>query len=379
MYLKLGGILHGKQMEFKSNVCLSINNNGIIESIERNSSCPLNAKDISSYVLLPSPANSHTHLADWIIPEYGNDLSLNELVAPPSGLKHRYLKETSVTEKIKGYAEALDYADTTGTFLIMDYREGGINGCRIAREALAISRFKGVLKILGRPDKNNYNNAYLRILINECDGLGLPSPLHYSEETLKDIAKISARRDIIVSAHIAETKEARTQGDLELLLDYFTPTFIVHGTHLNEDDIAVLQEKNIPVSVCPRSVLFHSTGIPPVKSFFDNGVMIMIGSDNAAWSTPDPWIDLSILYYIGRSQGIKSREFDLWILEGMFINPYVAVGLNPPFIEEGKLVHGILVDGASTGLLRAENKYAGIIKRVDRQSIIAKFPHPALL
>ncbi|MCE4606577.1 MAG: amidohydrolase family protein [Desulfurococcales archaeon] len=373
LYFRLGGILYGEQLEFKSDVCLSFNSDCILEGIETHSSCPLETKNASSYILLPSPANSHTHLADWIIPEYGTDLSLEELVAPPNGLKHVHLKGTSVTSKTSGYVEALNYAETTGTLLIMDYREEGIDGCMIARKALLSSKFKGTLKILGRPNGNIDDHSYLSSLISKCDGFGLPSPLYYSEETLKDIAKLSVQKDIIVSAHIAETREARRQGDFELLLSYLKPAFIVHGTYLSEGDMAILNERNIPVSICPRSVLFHSTGIPPVRAFFDSNVRIMIGSDNAAWSTPDPWIDASILYFIGRSQGIKSREFDLWVLKGLFLNPYVSIGLDPPLIEEGKPIHGVLADGVSTGLLRAENKYAGIIKRVDRRSIVSRF------
>ncbi|MCE4614658.1 MAG: amidohydrolase family protein [Desulfurococcales archaeon] len=372
--LKLGGILYGEQLEFRSNVCLFLNESIILESIENFSSCPLETSGSSYYILLPLPANSHTHLADWIIPEYGTDLSLDELVAPPNGLKHKHLKEAEIDGKVKGYAEALNYTDTTGTQLVVDYREGGIDGCKIAKKALSASMFKGILKLLGRPDHAKPDHHYLSLLVEECDGFGLPSPLYYSEETLREMAKLSGEKNIPLSAHVAETREIRQQEDLELLLEHLDPTFIVHGTYLEENDIAVLKERNIPVSVCPRSVLFHSTGIPPIKLFFDNNLSIMIGSDNAAWFTPDPWRDASLLYYIGRSQGVKSMEFDLWILRGLFINPYFVLGITPPLIKEGMRVNGILVEGESSGLLKAENKYAGIIKRVDRKSIVARMP-----
>jgi cytosine/adenosine deaminase-related metal-dependent hydrolase len=374
--IKLGGVLLGSGLEFKSEICLFLDENNVLESLEGFSTCPLEAEGSSNLVLLPPPANSHTHLADWIIPEYGTELSIDELVAPPDGLKHRYLREAEANEKIQGYIKALEYAESTGTLLIMDYREGGIEGCRMAKRAQSSSKFIGMLKLLGRPveiDSGEHESKYLLDLVEECDGFGLPSPLYYSEKTLSEIAKISRERNIPVSSHIAETKQVREQGDFEYLLDHISPTFIVHGTYLNRDDIELLYEKDIPVSVCPRSVLFHSTGIPPINMFFEANLGVMVGSDNAAWSTPDPWKDASVLYYIGRSQGIKALEFDKWILKGLFIIPYSILGIDPPVIEEEKQIHGVFVDGESNGLLKAKNKYAAIIKRVERKDIIDRF------
>ena len=54
----------------------------------------------SNDVVLPAFVNAHTHVGDSIAKEAGEGLSLEELVAPPDGLKHRLLRDTSRDEKI---------------------------------------------------------------------------------------------------------------------------------------------------------------------------------------------------------------------------------------------------------------------------------------
>ena len=368
--IKAGGLILGRDMQYVDSRCIHVNRDGVIESIESHSTCANNYIGSSRFILIPQPANSHTHLADWVIPEYGTQMSLSELVAPPDGLKHRYLRKLGTDEKIRGYTEALNYVSATGSGLVIDYREEGVKGCRIARNAYDRSTFKqyGTLKLLGRPaGSKDFKEEVLEVL-STCDGLGLSSPLDYSEEELKILGTMK-REDTIISAHIAETPATREEGDLELLLQYVRPRFIVHGTFLKPGDLGMLREMEIPIAVCPRSVMFHSNGVPPVKEFYSHGITLLVGSDNAAWFTPDPWRDVEQLYYIGRSQGLKDVGLEKWILHGLLIAPYETVGINPPVIDEGLPLRGLLIDGEDTGIRLAQNKYAGIIKRVDRSAV----------
>jgi cytosine/adenosine deaminase-related metal-dependent hydrolase len=370
--LRIGGLLRGRDMEYTDNKCIHIDDDGFIESIESASTCIDDYYGSSKLLLIPQPANSHTHLADWVIPEYGTQMDLSDLVAPPHGLKHRYLRKIGFIEKITGYTEALNFLSTTGSGLAIDFREEGVEGCKVAKIAYSRSLFKkyGTLKLLGRPEKlDNFEEEVFNIL-NTCDGIGLPSPLNYTEEELRVLSN-TKKEDTIISSHIAETIETRRKGDLELLLQYIKPSFIVHGTFLTPEDLDTLKKHGIPIAVCPRSVMFHSNGIPPIREFYSHGIQILVGSDNAAWFTPNPWEDAKQVYYIGRSQGLKDPGFEKWVLKGLFINPYEAVQSNPPILDEGSFLHGLLVDGESTNILAAQNKYAGIIKRVDRSAVKA--------
>ena len=365
--IRVGGLLRGTEFHPEKDKCIFIEE-GILASIENPSMCPAHYEDFSQAILVPAPANSHTHLADFMIPEYGVDKSLHELVAPPKGLKHVLLSKADWREKINAYSRALNYIESTGVSLVIDYREEGGDGCKAARTAACQSFYKGSLILLGRP----IGGEDLPPVIEYCDGLGLPSPINYSETVLKEIGRITREKDLIVSSHIAETRETREEGDLDYLLEYVDPTFIVHGTHLSQDDIALLSERRIPVAVCPRSTLFHSTGIPPLRHFYEGGLDIMIGSDNAAWQVPSVWRDLETVYLIGRYQGLRGSSFVSWILRGFFYNPYKYTGINPPVIDEGFKADYLLIDASSNGILDSQDMRVALVKRVDRKDIIRR-------
>jgi cytosine/adenosine deaminase-related metal-dependent hydrolase len=58
-------------------------------------------------VILPAFVNAHTHIGDSIAKEAGEGLSLDELVAPPDGLKHRLLRAASHEEKVAAMGRSL--------------------------------------------------------------------------------------------------------------------------------------------------------------------------------------------------------------------------------------------------------------------------------
>ena len=100
--------------------------------------------------LFPDVVDAHTHCADYGLhaPE---GMSIEDLVAPPDGLKHRYLRETppeSLSANMRRFGDA---AASAGCTTFVDFREGGAEGCRMLREA-----FPGAI-ILGRPTSPEFD------------------------------------------------------------------------------------------------------------------------------------------------------------------------------------------------------------------------------
>jgi len=91
----------------------------------------------SDDVILPAFVNAHTHIGDSIAKEAGEGLSLDELVAPPDGLKHRLLREASHEAKVAAMARSLRYMESTGTGTFLEFREGGVKGVAALRDAVA--------------------------------------------------------------------------------------------------------------------------------------------------------------------------------------------------------------------------------------------------
>ena len=81
---------------------------GTIEAVEE---APTDSTDI----VLPAFVNAHTHVGDSIAKEAGGGRSLDDLVAPPDGLKHRLLDAADTDSKVRAMARSLAYMEATGT------------------------------------------------------------------------------------------------------------------------------------------------------------------------------------------------------------------------------------------------------------------------
>lgn len=73
---------------------------------------------------IPSPVNAHTHCADAGL-KVGGGMTLGSLVAPPDGLKFRYLRDTPdgvIERNMRSYS---DGSRRNGISAFVDFREGG--------------------------------------------------------------------------------------------------------------------------------------------------------------------------------------------------------------------------------------------------------------
>ena len=68
----------------------------------------------SDDIILPAFVNAHTHLGDSIAKEAGEGLSLEELVAPPDGLKHRLLRAADHDAVVAAIRRSLQLMQTGG-------------------------------------------------------------------------------------------------------------------------------------------------------------------------------------------------------------------------------------------------------------------------
>jgi len=355
--IRVGLALVGSELSVVRDVCVSVRD-GVIESIEGYGSCSESSLGGPSLALLPQPGNAHVHSADHAFPEYGLGMGLRELVAPPAGLKHRLLEATPPEELVVAIGELYRLAWRFGLGLLMDFREGGGAGCKLAVKARGLVPDGLRVVILGRPGPEWPVG---------CDGLGVSSPLDYDIPLLRDLAS----RHRPAMAHVAEDPEARVQGDLERALEAKLDA-IVHGTHLSREDLEVLRESGLALVMCPRSNMWHSIGIPPVAEALKIGVTLALGTDNASWQTPDVWAEAQTALLIARQQGLKEEWVARKLLEALMVTPYKIAGLKPPLIEEGWEAKMILVDLSNTGVLRAREYYHAILKRVSPWNTIAR-------
>jgi len=268
-------------------------------------------------MVVPTLINAHTHVADMHVP-VDLSLPLEELVAPPDGLKHRILRSMGKEELSSIFQEASDLMFRRGISHFADFRESGLFGSRVLRE----SALEGALPvIMGRPESPRFEREEMESLLAVVDGIGISSVSDYDYAELVEMASLTKRRGKMFALHASE----RVREDLDLILD-LEPDFLIHMTMATDSDLDICAELDVPVVICPRSNLFFGR-TPPLRRMLEKGVTLGLGTDNAMISMPDILSEMECAGRLLRHQGMKSL---LPVLEMAIVNGRKLLELNEP-------------------------------------------------
>ncbi|MDX1610751.1 MAG: amidohydrolase family protein, partial [Candidatus Thermoplasmatota archaeon] len=238
-------------------------------------------------LVVPAPTNAHTHIADLLARGHVEASTVEEVFAPPDGIKHRLLAAASDQELVASMRQALDEASAHGMARVLDFREGGPAGARLARQASAEASAEMV--VLGRPTEPGRWAAEAGALKDLVDGLGVSGIEDQPFEVTQAQAAWCRDHGKILALHVSEAR----QEDLEAVLS-LEPDLLVHATQVTGEDIQALAQARVPVVLCPRSnALFDNT--PPVLELLEAGVPLGLGSDNAMFQTVEVWQEAAFL------------------------------------------------------------------------------------
>ena len=212
-------------------------------------------------IIIPLFRNCHTHLGDTLArKEIPSNLSLSDLVGP-NGWKHKWLEKNDLRDSaIAGLKEII----SSGTGLVMDFREGGEAGLDIFDNL----EYPGKLILLGRPEKNE-------VLPGSNAGISSLADIDNAIE----IAVSARRKNGLIGIHHSENEREDIQSLIELM-----PDFAVHMCYASDDDLEKIKTNNISIVVCPRSNHYFGNK-PPLEKMIDLGIDIGFGTDNGMLCT----------------------------------------------------------------------------------------------
>ncbi|MBE6504902.1 MAG: amidohydrolase family protein [Methanobrevibacter sp.] len=295
-----GIILRGLNLEpVKANVTVD---DGIITDISKDTK-EGKLIDVDGAIIVPSFFNGHTHIGDSIIKDEGYGLSLGEMVKPPNGVKHRALasaKDSDIIESMK--SSMLDMLESGITHFI-DYREGGIKGVKLLKEASKDIPIKPI--ILGRDDSFYGDDpdlakvkSQIRKLLKIADGIAPSGFGEITDEVANLIVEECNKAGKISSIHVAESESTQIES-----LERFGKTEIergvqsnfnqlVHCTNAKNNDLELIKNSNANVVVCPRANATLNVGIAPLNEMLDLGIKPILGTDNLMLNSPDMFREL---------------------------------------------------------------------------------------
>jgi len=304
----------------------------------------------STDVVLPAFVNAHTHIGDSIAKEAGAGLSLDELVAPPDGLKHRLLREASREELVESMRRSVRFMQRGGTAAFLEFREGGVDGVcalRAAVEGLAVEPV-----IFGRESVE---------ALEEADGFGASGARDSDFSRERNAA---ARAGKPFAIHAGE----RDSADINPALD-LDPDVLVHMVHAEALHFDRLADNGIPVVVCPRSNLVTGVGTPPIRDLLDC-TTVALGTDNVMLNSPSMFREAE---FAAKLADVTARE----VLRMATAAGADIAGLNCGVVEEGRDARLLVLDGASDNLAGARDVVRAVVRRAgvdDVKDVVLRTP-----
>jgi guanine deaminase len=160
-------------------------------------------------------------------------------------------------------------------------------------------------------------------------------------------------------------------------------TVLAHGVWLTAEELDLLARRGSRVAHCPNSNLFLGSGLFPLHRVLEAGVVVGLGTDIGAGTTPSLFNAMSDAYKVQQVQNVSLSPFHLWYLATLGGARALTLDGETGSLEAGKSADFLVLDLAATPLLamrtgRAsslEDLLAGLIfmgdDRAVRRSVIA--------
>lgn len=429
MIIENASILLGRELTFVSQGFIEIGNDGMIKKANAGSHSTFsdiinnkesdvnnNKIDAQGFLIIPGFINAHTHIGDSIGKDIAVDSGLDTRVHPVLGIKQSILKNTA-PDSLKSFMRSSAISMMKkGITAFADFREGGKYGVELLRDAISDLPIKCV--ILGRvesyfdPVKRKAKNpqnmrpnikqkvenlSKIRTLTAEqlqyacqvlmaSDGLGLSGANENTDESLKQYRDLLEKKEKktgkiikkpLLSIHAAESKQTTKfsksktgKTEVERIMQYLKPDFIVHMTNATNEDFSLLFRNRCGIVICPRANGVLGGGIPRVANMLKSGCTIAIGTDNVMLNSPDILREMDYIWKVSRAtedQLISAKN----ILKLATVNGAQILRLNSGFIGAGRAADLIFIDKRHVDLYPIHNPYASIIQRLSEDSIRA--------
>ena len=383
MILKNISVLYGDDLKFIESTNIKITDKKFHSISTQIISPKEEIFDCKGLLLIPGLINSHTHIGDSIGKDVSLDSSVDSKIHPVSGIKQKILAETPKKELARFMRKSVISMLRKGTTTFVDFREGGIEGIQLLRNAIKGNPIRSI--ILGRinyyqtkseikkntPMPESYKTE-LKLLLRECDGVGISGPNENSDSNLNTYSKVKKLRAI----HSAETVQSYSTSKIitgcsePIRALLAKPTFLVHMTFATKNDLRKISNKIRGIVICPRANAVLAEGIPDIILMDNMNCNLAIGTDNVMINSPDLFREMDYLWKV--SMALHKKRIDpKIILKMVTVNAGKLLNQKIGVIKKGFLADCLFLEKKSIDLDPLNNPHAAVVHRASENSIKA--------
>jgi guanine deaminase len=181
--------------------------------------------------------------------------------------------------------------------------------------------------------------------------------------------------DVYVHTHISENRtevewvhqlfpeaEYADVYDRYGLLDH--RTVLAHGVYLTDEELDLLAQRGARIAHCPNSNLFLGSGLFKLHHVRAAGVVVGLGSDIGAGTTPSLFTAMADAYKVQQVQNVSLTPLQLWYLATLGGARTLSMEKETGSLEAGKSADFLVLDLGATPLLELRMSHASSIEDV---------------
>ena len=339
--------------------------------------------DASNHIVIPGFVNAHTHLAMTLMRGIADDLPLktwlDEIIFPIES-------KLSKDDVYYGTLLALVESIRTGTTTITDFyfyeeeaykaiKESGMRA-NIGFSYASKPHMDNLILNRARNFFEKYNNGEDgRIMVS----LAPHSPYTCDLKLLKETGALAQKLKASVQIHLHETKKevedyrkkyGKTPIEkLEEIGFFNAKVNAAHCVWMSENDIKILKENNVGITINPQSNLKLGSGIPDIARLIDNDITVSVGTDGAASNNNLAIIeDIRLASLLAKGVSLNPSELNAFqTLRLATVNGAKNLGFNDV---------GLIKEGYKGDLILIDTSKANLMPLTDPHSLVAYSMYP---
>jgi guanine deaminase len=139
-------------------------------------------------------------------------------------------------------------------------------------------------------------------------------------------------------------------------------TVLAHGVYLSDEELDLLATRGARIAHCPNSNLFLGSGLFKLHHTMKAGVIVGLGSDIGAGTTPSLFTAMADAYKVQQVQNVSLSPFQLWYLATLGGARALSLDTETGSLEPGKSADFLVLDLAATPLLELRTEHAQSIE-----------------
>ena len=179
--------------------------------------------------------------------------------------------------------------------------------------------------------------------------------------------------DVYVQTHISENRnevqwvhELFPEAEYADVYDRFgllsDRTILAHGVHLTEEELDLLNRRRARIAHCPNSNLFLGSGLFRLHHVLQSGVLVGLGTDIGAGTTPSMFTAMADAYKVQQVQNISLSPYQLWYLATLGGARTLSLDGETGSLERGKSADFVVLNLQATPLIAFRSDRASSIE-----------------